>query len=210
MNKPCVWFCKTAACAVGAIWLSASAIAEDSLWTTETKGPISDKRASRLGDLLTIVVQQNTSATKDNTTKTSKTSGVDASVSSFLFSPGASSLATKGGKLPAMKFDGKNEFNGGGSINNSEKMTDRVTVRVVDTQPNGNLVIEGTRQTSFGGEVQDVILRGVVRAEDVSANNTVFSYNVADATIRMVSKGAVSDSQKKGWGTKVWDKVSPF
>ena len=60
------------------------------------------------------------------------------------------------------------------------------------------------------GETQDAILRGVVRAEDIAANNTVFSYNIADATIKYVSKGTVTDNQRKGWFTKVWEKVTPF
>jgi flagellar L-ring protein precursor FlgH len=119
-------------------------------------------------------------------------------------------MATKKGQLPALKFNGSTDFSGGGSINNSERIADRIAVRVADVLPNGNLIVEGSRQTAFGGEIQNAILRGTVRPEDVSANNTVFSYNVADASIRIVSKGSVSDSQKKGWATKVWDKVSPF
>jgi flagellar L-ring protein FlgH len=83
-------------------------------------------------------------------------------------------------------------------------------VRVIDVLPNRNLVIEGTRETSFGGETQTAVLRGVVRTEDVAANNTIFSYNVADATISYVSKGVVSDSQRKGWFTRIWDKITPF
>jgi flagellar L-ring protein precursor FlgH len=54
------------------------------------------------------------------------------------------------------------------------------------------------------------VLRGTVRGEDVTAANTVFSYNIADANIRYISKGTVSDSQKKGWFNRVWDKVTPF
>jgi flagellar L-ring protein FlgH len=53
-------------------------------------------------------------------------------------------------------------------------------------------------------------LRGVVRSEDVAANNTVFSYNVSDATIQIISKGTITDTQRKGWFTRVWDKVTPF
>ena len=109
-----------------------------------------------------------------------------------------------------MKFDAAQGFDGGGQINNSEQITARIAVRVIDVLPNGNLVLEGTRQTSFAGETQDAVLRGVVRADDVSASNTVFSYNVADASIKYLSKGTVTDAQKKGWFPRVWDKGSPF
>jgi flagellar L-ring protein FlgH len=182
-----------------------------SLWKESTSTAMtSDKRAHAIGDILTVVVQESNTASKDNTTKTAKSSGVDASISSFFYSPAASGLLTKGGQLPALKMNGKQDFTGGGQISNSEKITHRFAVKVVDVLPNGNLVVEGTRQTKFAGETQDAVLRGVVRSEDVQSNNNVFSYNIADATIRYVSKGTVSDAQRKGWFTKVWDKLTPF
>jgi flagellar L-ring protein precursor FlgH len=182
-----------------------------SLWKeTASVSMVSDRRAHAVGDILTILVQESNTASKDNSTKTGKSSGLDASISSFLFSPSASGLLTKGGQLPAIKLSGKHDFDGGGKINNSEKITARIAVRVADVLPNGNMVIEGTRQTAFAGEIQDAVLRGVVRGEDILANNTVYSYNVADATIKYVSEGTVSNSQKKGWFTRVWEKVTPF
>jgi flagellar L-ring protein FlgH len=85
-----------------------------------------------------------------------------------------------------------------------------VAVRIVDVLPNGNLVVEGKRETSFSNEHQTIILRGVVRADDVASNNTVLSYNVADATIQIIGKGTVTDSQNKGWFTRILDKINPF
>src|SRR5262249_16286611 len=131
-------------------------------------------------------------------------------ITSFLYGPGASGLLTKGGQYPALKYNAANDFTGGGKINNSETITARIAVRVVDVLPNGNMVIEGTRKTAFAGEMQDAVLHGVVRSEDVTAGNTVFSYNIADATVKYVSKGSVSSTQKKGWFTRAWEAVSPF
>src|SRR5262249_639288 len=149
-------------------------------------------------------------ATKQNNTKTSKKAATDASISSFFYSPAASGLLTKGGTLPALKYSSQQDFDGGGSINNSEKIVAQIAVRVIHVLPNGNLVIEGRRQTAFARETQDVILRGVVRREDIAGNNTVFSYQVADAIIKFTGKGEVSDVQRKGWFTRIWDKISPF
>lgn len=193
------------------IALCAQTLKADSLWPDDQARPMfSDKRANAVGDLLTIIVQDNNSASKDNNTKTSKSTGIDASVSSFLFNPQASGLLTHKGKMPALKMDSKTDFNGGGSIKNAEKIVAQIAVRVVDVLPNRNMVIEGTRDSAFSGEQQTIVLRGTVRPDDIMANNSVYSYNIADSTIKFVSKGTISDTQRKGWVTKIWDKITPF
>jgi len=182
-----------------------------SLWREDSsRSMFADKRARAVGDIITILVQENNTTSKENSTKTSKSSSVDASLETILYSPAASGFLTKAGKLPAMKFGGSQSFDGGGKINNSEKITARIAVRVADVLPNGNMIIEGRRETLVSGEKQEAILRGVVRSEDVTANNTVFSYNVADASIKFIGKGTISDNQRKGWLHRVWEKITPF
>jgi flagellar L-ring protein precursor FlgH len=151
-----------------------------SLWQDDVARPMfADKRAVGVGDILSVIVQENNSASKKKNTKTDKSSAMDASISSFFYSPAASGLLTKG-------------------------------VRVIDVLPNRNLVIEGTRESAFSGEQQTIVLRGVVRPDDITAGNSLYSYNIADATIRFVTKGTLTDSERKGWFNKVWDKVTPF
>ena len=199
------------ALAASALLLLANSLSADSLWHEDVARPMcADKRAGQIGDIVTILVQESSTATKDNSTKTSKQSSVDAAVASFLYSPAASGLLTKGGTMPTMKFNNASTFAGGGTINNSQNIVASVAVRVVDVLPNKNLIVEGTRESSFSGEQQTIILHGTIRADDIMANNTVYSYNVADATIKFVSKGTITDSQRKGWFHKFWDKVSPF
>jgi flagellar L-ring protein FlgH len=194
-----------------ALCLAAPLAHAQSLWQEgAARSMVADKRARQVGDILSILIQESNTANRQNNTKTAKSSGIDASLQSFLYAPTASGLLTKGGKLPALKTSASQTFDGGGQINNSEKITARIAVRVIDVLPNGNLIIEGTRKVSFSGETQDAVLRGVVRGEDVSANNTIFSYNIAEATIKYVSSGTISDNQRKGWFSKVWEKVTPF
>ncbi|MEI2726826.1 MAG: flagellar basal body L-ring protein FlgH [Verrucomicrobiota bacterium] len=170
----------------------------------------SDKRASSVGDVLTILVQENNTASKDNSIKTAKNTSIDAAIATFLYSPAASGLLTKSGQLPALKTSAKTDFDAGGQINNTEKMAARIAVRVVDVLPNGNLVIEGRRTITFARETQDAVLRGVVRSEDITANNNVYSYNIADATIKYTGQGAVSETTRKGWFTRLWEFFTPF
>ncbi len=185
-----------------------------SLWHDDTSKPMfADKRACSAGDILTILVQESTSAAKDNSTASSKNNSMDASISTFLYGAGAngaSAILSKGGQMPALKYDAKNTFAGSGTVNNSQKIVASVAVKVLDVLPNKNLVIEGRRETSFSGEHQVVLLHGIVRSEDVAANNTVYSYNIADAKVEINSKGQIDDVQRKGWFTKIWDKVTPF
>lgn len=219
MNKPSSSPCKSGLARVLSVAVTVALtglaapldVHAQSLWKTDQPHSMfADRRGRSVGDIITIIVQENNTATKQNNTKTARKSSADYNISSFLYGPSASGLLTKGGKYPALKLSGAKDFDGGGSINNSESINTRVAVRVIEVLPNHNLVIEGRRETSFSGETQEAILRGTVRAEDVTTANTVLSYNIADATIKFVSKGGVSDSQKRGWFTRVWDKVSPF
>ena len=182
----------------------------DSLWTETSISPLADRRALAVGDLLSVIVQENNSATKNQTKKTQKESSIDASVSQFLFKPENMKFMTKGGMFPGMNASSKTDFNGGGQVQNSDSINSRFTVRVVDALPNGNLLIEGRRSTSFSGESQTIVLRGTVRRVDVTHDNTVLSYQLADLTLRFDGPGSVNDSQKRGWFGKVWDKVNPM
>jgi flagellar L-ring protein precursor FlgH len=182
-----------------------------SLWHEATSRSIfADKRGAAIGDILTVVIQENTTANKNNETKTEKTSSLSAAITSFLYPAGASSLLTSGGKLPAMAYNSDLKHDGSGAINNSESIVAHIAVKIIDVLPNNSLVIEGRRETSFSGEHQTIVLHGIVRAEDVAMDNTVLSYNIADATIQIIGKGTVTDTQNKGWFTRIYDVVNPF
>ncbi|HXT11666.1 MAG TPA: flagellar basal body L-ring protein FlgH [Candidatus Angelobacter sp.] len=182
-----------------------------SLWHDEISRPMyADKRATSVGDIITIIVAETSTATKNNETKTEKKSSLSAAITSFLYPAGASGLLTKKGQLPAMAYNSDVNHDGSGSINNSETVVAKIAVRIIDVLPNHNLVVEGRRETAFSGERQTIVLHGTVRQDDVASDNTVFSYNVADASIQIIGKGTVTDSQRKGWFTRIWDKLTPF
>src|SRR5262245_8519465 len=108
MNKLSLLLCKACAVVCGAVLAVPQSHLADLLWHYDASRTIfADKKAVGLGDILTIIVQENTSTSKDNNTKTSKGSAVDASIETFLYSPAASGLLTHNGKLPALKFKAK-------------------------------------------------------------------------------------------------------
>ena len=170
----------------------------------------SDKKAGRNGDILTVVISESAATTSSQSKKSNKESSIDAGISQFFFPPGVSALGTHNGALPGTKFGGKSDFSAGGQVNNSQSLTARAAVLITDVLPNGNLVIEGVRVVKFSGESQFVVLHGLVRPEDVSSANTVASSNIADVRIEFISEGSLTDAQKKGWLTKLYDKLRPY
>lgn len=169
-----------------------------------------DHKAARTGDILTVLVSEVAATQSSQSKKSNNSSSIDAGVSQFLFPPAVSGIGTKAGALPATKLAAKSDFAGGGEVNNTQSLTARAAVLVTDVLPNGNLVIEGVRVVSFSGETQFVVLHGLVRPEDVTSGNTVPSSNVADVRIEFISQGSLTDAQKKGWLTKVYDKLRPY
>jgi len=182
-----------------------------SLWHDDSsRSMFADKRATSVGDIITIIVSETSTASKNNETKTEKNSSLSAAITSFLYPQSAGGFLAHTGKMPAMSYNSDLKHDGSGNISDSETVVAKIAVRIVDVLPNRNLVVEGKRETAFSGEHQTIVLRGVVRTDDVASDNTVFSYNVADATIQIIGKGTVSDSQRKGWFTRIWDKLNPF
>jgi flagellar L-ring protein FlgH len=210
-----------------ALILVAQAALAGSLWRegfTEERGMFADKRAKRVGDIVTIVVSETASLTNTLDLKTNKESkaGVEGFLSNVVnqFITGIpNALLGKAQKstdaiiipsLPSLPVSGATSYNGGGEINNKQTIGARSAVQVVDVLPNGNLVVEGTREIGFSKERQFVSLHGIIRPYDIQPDNTVASSNVADAQIQVISEGALTDAQKKGWLLRLNDKINPF
>ena len=136
----------------------AGLLTADSLWKSDiSRSPAADKKARFIGDLLNIRVQESNAAKRDGKTSTARSSGVDASISNLFFTTSnatnGSQLFHHGGAFPAMKFGNSTTHEGSGSIDNSDSLTTRFAVRVVDVMPNRNLLVEGIRQSAYGGAV---------------------------------------------------------
>ncbi len=185
----------------------------DSLWTGaggREQGIATDIKASRVGDILTIVVTENTSQNSTTNKSTNSATSVNASVSQFLFPAKVSGFGTVKGQLPGTSFGNTSSFSGGGNISNTQSVTASAAVLITDVLPNGNLVIAGARRIVFSGETQNVILHGLVRPADIGSGNSVISSNIADARIEFISDGNLTDAAKRGWLTNLYEKLRPF
>jgi flagellar L-ring protein FlgH len=192
----------------------ANGVRADSLWpanaATPARSMFADRKAALRGDILTIVVSESAVAQSSQSKKSERESSLDDAVQQFLFSTAASAFGTHKGELPATKLGGKSTYSGGGQVNNSQSISARAAVLVSDVLPNGNLVIEGVRIVTFSGETQYVVLHGIVRADDIARDNTVLSTNIADARVEFYTEGQLTDAQKRGWITKLYEKLRPF
>ena len=109
-----------------------------------------------------------------------------------------------------LKGSFSNSFSGTGATSRGDRMTASITARVIDVKPNGNLLIEGSREIRVNAETQIIILSGLIRPTDISPDNTILSSYIGDARIEYVGTGALSDKQRPGWLSRAADFVWPF
>jgi flagellar L-ring protein FlgH len=181
----------------------------DSLWSAKgsvSKSQFADRKAAAKGDILTIVVAESAVAQSSQSKKSSRDSSLEDAISRFIYP----SLGAHKGELPGVGGSGKSSYSGGGDVSNSQTLSARSAVLVTDVLPNGNLVIEGVRVVTFSGETQYVVLRGIVRADDIARDNSVVSTNIADARVEFYSEGSLTEAQKRGWLAKVYEKLRPI
>jgi flagellar L-ring protein precursor FlgH len=183
--------------------------ASGSLWQATSTGLAEDMKARRRGDIITVLISENASASKKASTGTSRGSSISGGIPKLL------GLETTGirnwadlAQLLSASYGSK--FDGSGSTSREETLQATLSAKVVDVIPNGNLLIEGRRNVRVNNEDQIIVLTGTVRGRDVSADNTVSSALVADAKIAYSGKGVISDRQKPGWLLNALDKVWPF
>ena len=163
-----------------------------------------DLKARRIGDVLTIVLNETTNATKSAITKTAKTTAV-ADTGPTVF---GKTITTKGVPILNTTMNGANSFDGEGSSTQSNSLAGSLTVTVVDVQPNGNLVVQGDKTLKLNQGDETVHIAGVIRPADIATNNTVTSDKLADAKISYAGKGSVASSNKMGWLARFFN--SPF
>jgi flagellar L-ring protein FlgH len=183
--------------------------ASGSLWQASSSGLAEDIKARRAGDIITVIISEQASASKQASTGTSRSSSISTGIPKF-FGLEKTALSTwmDLANLINANFDSK--FDGNGSTSRQENLQATMSAKVVDLTPNGNLMIEGRRNVKVNNEDQIIVLTGTVRSRDVSADNTVPSSLIADARINYSGKGVISDRQKPGWFTTFFDKFWPF
>lgn len=173
-----------------------------------------DRRARRLNDLVTVLIIENVSGSKKAETKTAKDSTLNAGIDAFFGAPlnmNLNNLYGKGNTFsPTAGSSFKNDFQGTGETTREGSLKGTITARVIDVLPNGNLVIESRKEVTLNYEKQVLVLKGLIRPDDISTNNTIYSTKVADARIFLVGDGIIDNKQVSGWLGNIVDRIWPF
>jgi flagellar L-ring protein precursor FlgH len=184
----------------------------NSLWQAGTRAFFKDQRAAQIGDLLTVLVDIKDEAKLDNTTgrnrdnaetlNTPNLGGFERQLQRIL--PNAANPANLVDASSTSKVQGK------GTIDRKEDIKLKVATLVTQVLPNGNLVIQGRQEIRVNFEVRELQITGVVRAQDISATNTIALDKIAEARVSYGGRGQLSDYQQPRYLQQLYDIVAPF
>ena len=160
-----------------------------------------DRRASKVGDLLTVALSENFSASKSQSAKSAKNG-----TTSFDFPRITTADADD------TLFDSKlaKSFDGSGSADQTNSLRGEISVTVTKVFSNGNMEILGQKKLTLNNGDEYIRLVGVIRPEDVDSRNIVPSSRIANAKISYTGAGDIADTSKKGWLSKLVDVVTPL
>lgn len=173
--------------------------------STTSRQLFSDARAHHVGDILTIVLNESTQASKKAQTSTAKKNKTSIDAPSIY----GHTLPAGGGSLASLGSD--NSFDGSGSSSQSNQLSGQVTVTVAQELSNGALVIRGEKWLTINQGQELVRISGIVRPEDIGPDNTVPSTRVANAKIAYTGRGSLANANTQGWLSRFFNsKWMPF
>jgi len=182
----------------------------------EYRSLLTGYRASRVGDTLTVVLDELTRATKDGSTTTNREArnrfgaGADLTIYDTTRRTGAGQLVDDRDRRArgSVDIDGSSSFNGSGVSSASNRFVGTISVTVVEVLANGNLRVAGEKRLAVGAEEEIIRFGGVVAPINIS-RNTVLSSHVADARIEYRGAGATDLAKRPGWLTRFMLRASP-
>jgi len=171
----------------------------DSIFKVGTNSsPYSPEKSFKVGDLITVLILESTSAQHKAQTKTGVTDDLG-----LRFNHTIERLAPLIGTSNSLSGAASQKYGGTGSTQRESNVQAKVAALVTEVLNNGNLRIEGRHKVSVNDENQEIVVTGTVRSKDVSIGNTIYSYQVADADISIKGAGVVQEAEAPGWLTRI-------
>lgn len=166
-----------------------------SLWSDDAyMGIFADRKAHAVGDSLTIIINESSTAKRSKASSNSKSGSNTLQAGTGIFD-----------FLAAASASGSDSFKATGTTNDTNTLAGRITVQVVEVKPNGNLLISGTQTIRQNKDEHRITITGLVRKDDVTPDNTVLSYQVADAQMKFDGKGPLNAKQRQGILTQIFN-----
>lgn len=162
---------------------------------------LEDIKPRRVGDMLTVILEEKTDARKASDTDTKKATDINISAATLFGVP----ITASGREILKTDLASAHDFSGEAESNQSNSLTGSVTVTVVDVLVNGNLVVQGEKWIHINQGEEYIRLRGIVRPSDIRPNNTISSERVANAEIKYGGAGALANSNRQGWLTRFFN-----
>ena len=174
-----------------------------SIYSTSSAGLFSsDRRAKKVGDILSVTLSETFSSNKAVTNSSGKTDTIGAEVGPTGLLRNFAGLGGTASKT--------NSFSGSMATNQSNSLSGTLSATVVRVFPNGNLEIKGQKKLRITEGTEYIRLSGIIRPQDISTTNSVSSAKIAEAQIEYVGAGILDSATKPGWGSKIFRAISPF
>ena len=181
----------------------------NSLWQQGSRTFFRDQRASRVGDILKVVMNLKDKGKLENKTDRTQTSNEGAGIGAAFGLDGIVPGADAGAR-GVLDITGNSATKGDGQIERKEEIDTQFAATVTQVLPNGNLVIDGSQEIRVNNEIREVLVQGVIRPQDVGSDNTIDYSQIAEARISYGGRGQISEIQGPRWGTEAIQKISPF
>ena len=173
------------------------------IFSTSSAGLFSsDRRAKKVGDILSVTLSETFSSNKAVTNSSGKTDTIGAEVGPTGILRNFAGLGGSASKT--------NSFSGSMATNQSNSLSGTLSATVVRVFPNGNLEIKGQKKLRITEGTEYIRLSGIIRPQDISTTNSVSSAKIAEAQIEYVGAGILDSATKPGWGSKIFRAISPF
>ncbi len=182
---------KLAAILIIIIFLTVLPAAAESLWSDNSQDLYQDYPDYEMGDIITVVIEEDASAIQSANSDASQDSNYNAESGGLL------------DFIPFFDFSYSDSETADGQTQRSGTLEADITTEVVELRDNGNLKIQGSKRVKINGEIQTIVLEGVIRPQDINFDNEVSSKRVSSANIEYEGEGVVGDKQDPGLLTRL-------
>lgn len=183
-----------------------------SLWSRSQASLLGDRRALKLGDILTVLIEIDDKAEISNSSSRGRSAVQSLGIPDFFGLPQRNSTSLPEGASfeNAVKMSSDSNASGDGSVKRKEKLELRIAATIIGVLPNGVLSISGSQEVRVNHELRELLVTGFVRPEDISRQNRITYDKIASARISYGGRGHISDVQQPRIGQQILEKILPF